>query len=108
MTAVRPTVLLWCLAVAVAGCDEDQPGPTPQAAPTGVKTAAPEPLPPVARCENDLDKPSCEKLCAAKVAIGCQRLGYLYLEGVGVPKDRDRAIKYFDMACKLGHEPSCG
>jgi len=51
---------------------------------------------------------SCEKLCAAKVAIGCQRVGYIYLEGIGVQSDRARAIKYFDMACKLGHKPSCG
>jgi hypothetical protein len=89
--------------LAVAGC-KDTPD---QSASTKPEPVAEAPLPPVSRCEDDLDFASCQRLCTAKVAVGCQRVGYLYSEGVGVPASRERAIRYFKMACELGDKMSC-
>jgi TPR repeat protein len=45
--------------------------------------------------------------CANKDPLGCGALGSLYMGGIGVVRDRPRALKLFEGACAAGDGISC-
>jgi TPR repeat protein len=47
---------------------------------------------------------SCDEL---RDGHGCDKLGELYLLGLGVPEDLPRALALFDRACDRGYAPAC-
>lgn len=48
-------------------------------------------------------KKSCEKLNAK----ACNKLGMMYAGKIHVNRDREKALKYFSIACKQNYEKSC-
>lgn len=48
-----------------------------------------------------------EKACKGGIADGCLRLGDLYFNGEGVPKDKARAATEYEKACKGGSAVGC-
>jgi TPR repeat protein len=47
------------------------------------------------------------KACDAKLPYGCGALGYAYVEGIGVTKDRDQARKLLARGCEGKYAPAC-
>ena len=45
--------------------------------------------------------------CEAGDAPNCERLGKLYLNGKGVPKDETRALSVFEKTCDHGNMRAC-
>ena len=45
--------------------------------------------------------------CELGNKTGCSDTGYSYEIGLGVPKDLKKAKKYYQKACKMGHQYSC-
>ena len=48
-----------------------------------------------------------QKACDAGVADACGTLGYLYSQGVGVPRDQAKANALWTRACNKGNKASC-
>ncbi len=49
-----------------------------------------------------------QRACDLKHAGGCIELGRSHLEGRGVPRDQDKAVSFFEVACGLGSHQGCG
>ena len=45
--------------------------------------------------------------CKGKNALGCNLLGYIYKDSMGVKQDLKLALKYFQIACQLGNNDGC-
>ena len=45
--------------------------------------------------------------CEAGDAASCKKLGELYLNGKGVPKDEERALSIFEKTCDQGNMGAC-
>jgi len=52
-------------------------------------------------------RPLIQKACDGGDMVGCSNLGWLYLEGQGVPKDYVQARLFFQMACDGGEMEGC-
>ena len=48
-----------------------------------------------------------KKACEMKVGEGCYYLGINYDKGRGVIQNKQKAKKFFDLACKLNYKPGC-
>ena len=47
------------------------------------------------------------KACDRQDALSCLDLGNLHLQGLGVPLDQGRALKFLDIACREGVADGC-
>ena len=47
------------------------------------------------------------RACSLNSANACNRLGLFYTDGIGVKKNLNTALTYFNKACKLGNKGAC-
>ena len=45
--------------------------------------------------------------CKGENALGCNLLGYIYKDSMGVKQNLKLALKYFQLACQLGNNDGC-
>ena len=50
---------------------------------------------------------SFDRSCKGSWLEGCKNQAVIYFHGIGVPKDRAKALSILDAACNKGHKPSC-
>ena len=49
----------------------------------------------------------CEKACSQDSGEGCNKLGWIYMNGYGVKQDYKQAKNYYEKACDLKNGSSC-
>jgi TPR repeat protein len=47
------------------------------------------------------------KACDMDNAIACTNAGIHFRDGMGIPRDVDRGIKYLRKGCRLGYDEAC-
>jgi len=48
-----------------------------------------------------------ERSCKMGNATACYNAGYMYKEGIGIPKNLKKASEYFKRACDMGDQEAC-